>query len=78
MLESVIGKYKRLQSSHSKGGMTGMLLSIGAIVGKLASDTIQQALQTVSTHDVISWCKDTLGTTLQAQRKLSLGATKMG
>ena len=78
VLESLIGKYKRLQSSHSKGGMTAMLLSIGAIVGKLASDTIQQALQTVSTDDVIRWCKDTLGTTLQAQRKLALGATKTG
>lgn len=78
VLESLIGKYKRLQSSHSKGGMTAMLLSIGAIVGKRASDTVQQALQTVSTNDVRSWCKDTLGTTLQAQRKLALGATKMG
>ena len=78
VLESLIGKYKRLQSSHSKGGMTAMLLSIGAIVGKKASDTIQQALQTVSTDDVSSWCKNTLGTTLQAQRKLALGATKTG
>jgi len=78
VLESLIGKYKRLQSSHSKGGMTAMLLSIGAIVGKLGAETIQQALETISTDDVTSWCKDTLGTTLQAQRKLALGATKPG
>jgi hypothetical protein len=78
VLESIIGKYKRLQSSHSKGGMTAMLLSVGAIVGKLASDTVQHALETVSTDDVISWCKAALGTTLQAQRKLALGATKTG
>ena len=32
VLESLIGKYKQLQSTHSKGGMTAMLLSFGSIV----------------------------------------------
>lgn len=78
MLESIIGKYKRLQGSHSKGGMTAMLLSIGAMVGRRASDTIQTGLQAVTTADVSTWCKDHLGITLQAQRKIAMGATKMG
>lgn len=78
VLESIIGKYKRLQSSHSKGGMTAMLLSIGTMIGRRAGDTIKTALQTVTTADVLTWCKDHLGITLQAQRKIALGVTKMG
>jgi hypothetical protein len=78
VLESIIGKYKRVQSSYSKGGMTAMLLSIGAMLGKLSPHTIKRALETVRTADVDIWCKQHLGTTLQSQRRLLLSATKTG
>jgi len=74
VLESVIGKYKRLQSSHSQGGMTALLLSIGAIVGDHSASLIQQALETISTADVTEWCREHLGQTIQSQRRLTLGA----
>jgi len=77
-LESIIGKYKRVQSSYSKGGMTAMLLSIGAMLGKLPPHTIKRALETVRTKDVDVWCKHHLGITLQSQRRLLLSATKTG
>jgi len=76
VLESIIGKYKRLQSTHAKGGMTAMLLSVGAIVGKRSAVTIAQALQTIRTQDVIHWCRDALGPTIASQRRLALGAAK--
>jgi len=78
VLESIIGKYIRLQSSHSKGGMTAMLLSIGTVLGLRATSTIKTALESVTTADVRTWCETHLGVTIQAQRKLALGATKMG
>jgi hypothetical protein len=78
VLESIIGKYKRVQSSYSKGGMTAMLLSIGTMLGKLTPHIIKRALETVRTNDVDIWCKHRLGTTLQSQRRLLLGATKTG
>lgn len=78
VLESIIGKYKRLQSSHSKGGMTAMLLSIGAMLGKQTASHIKQALETVRTAEVATWCRDHLGLTIQTQRRLTLGATKTG
>jgi len=78
VLESIIGKYKRVQSSYSKGGMTAMLLSIGAMLGKLPPHTIKRALETVRTKDVDVWCKHHLGITLQSQRRLLLSATKTG
>ena len=78
VLESIIGKYKRVQSCHSKGGMTAMLLSIGAMLGNLTPRTIKQALEAVRSVDVDAWCKHHLGITLQSQRRITLGATKTG
>lgn len=78
VLESVIGKYKRLQSQHSKGGMTAMLLSIGAMIGHTTTALIAQALEETRTADVTEWCRANLGQTVQSQRRLAFGATKTG
>lgn len=78
VLESIIGKYKRVQSCHSKGGMTAMLLSIGAMLGPQTTSTIASALERIRTADVDHWCKAHLGITLQSQRRLALSATKTG
>ena len=56
VLESIIGKYKRLQSMHSGGGMTGMILSIGALMGQPSHDRIAAALQKVTNNKVWKWC----------------------
>jgi len=74
VLESIIGKYKRLQSMHSAGGMTGMILSIGAIVGRRSLDALGVALSTAANSDVWQWCRENLGHTLQSQRKLAFPA----
>ena len=71
VLESLIGKYKRLQSMHSAGGMTGSILSIGAIVGLKCIDTIRTALEQINNAHVGDWCRKQLGVTLQAQRKFA-------
>jgi hypothetical protein len=76
VIESVIGKYKRLQSTHSQGGTTGMILSVGAIVREKTSETIREALTGVTTHAVLEWCARRLGTTLQAQRRLAFSGNK--
>lgn len=78
VLESIIGKYKRVQSCHSKGGMTALLLSIGAMLGPLTPATIAHALESIRTTDVEHWCQTHLGMTLQSQRRLALSATKTG
>lgn len=78
VLESIIGKYKHLQNTHSQGGMTAMLLSIGAIVGNVTRATIAEALATIRTQNVVDWCRDTFGMTIASQRRLALSATKMG
>jgi len=71
VLESIIGKYKRLQGMHSGGGMTGMILSVGALVGQPSRGRIVEALKQVTNNKVWQWCREHLGVTLQAQRKLA-------
>ena len=78
VLESLIGKYKQLQSTHSKRGMTAMLLSFGAIVSQKTQDTIYTALNRVRTAEVANWCCKHLGVTLQSQRKLAFAGNKNG
>jgi hypothetical protein len=76
ILESLIGKYKQLQSTHSKGGMTAMLLSVGGIVSRKSNDIIQAALTNIPSRAVTKWCLDNLGVTLQAQRAFALPGNK--
>jgi hypothetical protein len=78
VLESLIGKYKQLQSTHSKGGMTAMLLSFGTIVSQKTHDVIEAALTSVTTRAVAKWCHDNLGVTLQAQRAFAFEGNKNG
>jgi hypothetical protein len=78
VLESLIGKYKQLQSTHSKGGMTAMLLSLGAIVTTKTEETIVRGLTAVRTTAVATWCQQNLGPTLQSQRIFALPRNKNG
>jgi hypothetical protein len=68
VLESLIGKYKRLQALHSAHGITRTILALGAIVGSRCGPTLRQALAHVTTQHVAAWCQKYLGTTLQSRR----------
>jgi len=67
VIESVIGKYKRMQSTHSQGGMTAMILSMGAIVAERTIETVRKALSAVTTQNVLDWTRSHLGITLQPE-----------
>jgi hypothetical protein len=68
VLESLIGKYKRLQALHSSHGMTRTILALGAIVGRRCGSTLRQALAQINTRRVTDWCNTHLGPTLQSRR----------
>jgi hypothetical protein len=81
VLESLIGKGKRLQGQHSRGGFTKMILGMAASVVHLTCDRVREALETVRTIDLLEWCDEHLGASLTAQRREALPATtgtKMG
>jgi len=74
VLESLIGKYKRLQAMHSGDGITRTILSLGALVGQRCLRTLRQALATVTNRHLADWCQQHIGITLQARRKLAFAA----
>jgi hypothetical protein len=76
VLESIIGKFKCVAGERGQHGLTGMVLSIGALVGHVTVEAVQAALADVSNRDVRNWCHTHLGTTLQGARRrivLALG-----
>jgi hypothetical protein len=69
VLESIIGKFKYLAGERGQHGMTGMVLSIGALAGSQLVGTVQAAMQEIATHDVWTWCRSHLGPTVQSIRR---------
>lgn len=77
VLESCFGKMKELEQQQSRGGFTSLVLAFGALLADTTSQFIKSALPQSATHHVSQWCRENLGTTLFAKRKLAFanGAT---
>jgi hypothetical protein len=69
VIESIFGKWKRLEGEHPRSGLTGLVLALGAIVSHTTADVIREALESVPTKTVLTWCREKLGKTLQATRR---------
>jgi hypothetical protein len=80
VLESCFGRFKVLEKDQSRGGFTSLLLSFGALLTQTTAETIRSALEHSRTQDVWTWCREKLGTTVFAKRKLAFqaSATKPG
>jgi hypothetical protein len=76
VLESIIGKFKYLAGERGPHGMTGMALSIGALVGSQVVTTVQAAMLEVTNQDVWEWCRSHLGPTVQSVRRRITQALK--
>jgi hypothetical protein len=76
VLESIIGKYKYVAGEHGHHGMTGMVLSIAALVGRQMVSTVQAAMQEITNQDVWTWCHTHLGSTVQSVRRQITAALK--
>jgi hypothetical protein len=74
VIESLIGKGKRMQGQHSRGGFTKMILAMAASVGRHTEDHIIKALETVRNGDLVRWCEDHLGRSLTAKRREALSS----
>ncbi len=69
IIESAIGKYKRLQNDQVKGGFTGMLLGLAASVSDLSMDTVKKAIDSTPTKKVWRWIQEKVGKSVHARRK---------
>jgi hypothetical protein len=80
ILESCFGKMKELEKQQARGGFTSLVVSFGAILAKTTAKAVNAAMKHSVTKDVFAWCKEHLGTTVFAKRKIAFaqGATKVG
>lgn len=69
VLESLIGKGKRLQQQQSKSGFTKMLLGMAAAVVTPTEEVIREALERIPMKQVLSWANEHLGPSVQALRR---------
>lgn len=71
VLESCFGKLKSLEHEHSRSGFTGFVLSLCSVVGTTTAEVVQQALESSRIKDVLGWCREKLGPSIQSQRQLA-------
>ncbi len=76
VLESCFGKLKTLEDGQSKSGFTGLVLSLGAMVTSLTAETIAEALERCRVRDVLKWCREKLGESVQSQRRKAYSEPK--
>jgi len=76
IIESVLGKLKRLEHHQAKSGFTGLVLGVAAAVAETTQEVVQQAMETVPTKKVTEWIKENLGQSVQSKRKIAFSNTK--
>jgi hypothetical protein len=76
ILESCFGKLKYLEHEQSKSGFTGLVLSLGAIVGPLTAEVVKDALERCRVKDVLNWCRQKLGPSIQSQKTAAYATRK--
>jgi hypothetical protein len=69
VVESCFGKLKALEAGQPKSGFTGLVLSLGAMVSTRTAETIREALERSRVRDVLKWCAEKLGVTVQSERR---------
>lgn len=72
ILESLIGKGKRLEGQQSKGGFTKMVLSLAAATVAPTIAHIKTALERTLSKHVFIWVQTHIPISLQAQRRAEL------
>jgi hypothetical protein len=75
-LESSFGKLKRLEGDACRGGFTGLVLALGAILGKASEVEVREALEAVPTKEARAWIDRCLGPTITSQRRRFLNQEK--
>ena len=78
ILESLIGKGKRLEGQQSKGGFTKMVLSLAAATVAPTVERLKTALERTLTKHVLRWTRTHIPISLQAQRRAELPPIQTG
>lgn len=76
ILESAFGKLKRIERQQSQGGMTGLILVVGAMMGTRTETDLREALDATPQKKVDTWVERALGHSMQWCRRQFFGETK--
>ena len=76
ILESSFGKFKRIEGQQSQDGVTGLVLTMGAIVGKCSDADLKEALEKTPEKKVDNWVAKVLGKSMQWFRRQFFAETK--
>jgi len=71
VLESCQGKWKALERQQALQGFTGLLLALPAMLRDWSEQQILESLRRVPTRAVRDWCRNHLGMSMNAQRRLA-------
>jgi hypothetical protein len=77
-LESLIGKGKRLEGQQSKSGFTKMILGMASAVVTPTKEYLAAAFEAVKVRDVLTWCNNKLGVSVQSQRRQAFACSSAG
>jgi hypothetical protein len=69
VLESLFGGLKGLQGQQSESGVTGLMLVLGALVGRWEPEEIERGLEATPWKAVESWVEEQIGLTVQSRRR---------
>lgn len=75
VLESLIGKAKRLLGFNASNGLTRYLLSVASATAELSTGLIQRALSKCRTKHVQQWAKDNFSIAVHTKRQEDLVAS---
>lgn len=72
ILESLFGKFKYIEDNQASSGLSSLVLSIPALVGKLDESIVRGALETISCLNINEWIEENMGQTFLSQRRQAL------
>ena len=68
VLESCFGTLKALEKEQSKSGFTGLVLGLGALMGRATKEVVAKVLTHTPIKAVRRWCSENIGQSLQSKR----------
>jgi hypothetical protein len=69
VLESVFGKFKRIEKDHIKNGFTSMILALPAMLSTTTKEIVTNAMQQIKTKILRLWSNDNLGQTMNSKKR---------
>ena len=76
IIESLIGTLKQRLNSQSRSGFTASVLMASTLAGEISMSTIHEAMEVISTREVLEWSTAFIGDTIQKKRRIFQELTK--